>query len=319
MTMSDSVLQYRFDRTQQFQVVSGNVGGLSADKKWRRVKDFFANKCTWDVAFLQETKMTEAKLKKRMVPLMEGEGKWVFTSRSHGGLAMFFHPRMEAKVLSSGHDQVGWTPPPTARQRARNIAPTRQFWYQWAILDTKLGHVGLCNIYGPQSDRGRKELWERISQSLDLDVPWILGGDKNFVESAMDRLGVCQASQISCSAEWLHLRDHILQVEDPWDAVPAARWVDSLRYSRTNNQTGADLACSRIDRFYVHHQFCSRIVEYGILPGVVTSDHAPILLNVATTADGLVYAEEFYRFYCMNMSLLRDPELAKEVGHMETD
>lgn len=98
-----------------------------------------------------------------------------------------------------------------------------------------MGYVGLCNIYGFQSDRGRKELWERISQLLDFDVLWILGGDKNFVESVMDRLGVCQVFQIFCSAEWLYFRDYILQVEDSWDAVSAVRWVDSFRYSRINN------------------------------------------------------------------------------------
>lgn len=146
-----------YSRAQQLQIVSWNVGGLGKKKKWRKNKDFFANQCMWDVACLQETKMTEAKLNQHMVPIIEGDASWVFSSRSLGGLAMFIHPQLEAKVIASRQDEIGWMPPATARQRDRGIIPPRQFWYQWVVLDTNMGCMGICNIYGPQSARGRQE------------------------------------------------------------------------------------------------------------------------------------------------------------------
>lgn len=147
--MMQQPVLYKYDRTQQLQIISWNINGPGEGKKWSRVKDFFANGCMWDIALLQETKMTEKKLQKHLRPLMEGEAKWMFTSKSHGGLAMFVHPRLEARVVQSGQDSIGWIPPPTSRQRAYGIPPSRQFWFQWMILDTKIGPLGICNLYGP--------------------------------------------------------------------------------------------------------------------------------------------------------------------------
>lgn len=212
-----------YNRAQQLQIISWNVGGLGKKKKWRKIKEFFAHQCMWDVVCLQETKMTEAKLKQRMVPIIEGEASWVFSSRSHGGLAMFLHPQFEAKVVATGQDTVGWTPPATARQRDRGITPARQFWFQWAVFDTNMGKMGVCNIYGPQSPRGRKELWRRLETTLDQTVPWTFCGDLNFIESPHDRLGHVPDQQTPYTQDWQQLRDIIFQVEDPWNAVSACR------------------------------------------------------------------------------------------------
>lgn len=95
--------------------------------------------------------------------------------------------------------------------------------------------------------------------------------------------------------------------------LAGARRADSLLYSRTNSQVGVDRACSRIDRFYMPTSMRHRIVEYGILPGVATYDHSPILLNLATTEDGIVYSEHFGKFFRMNVQHLKNEKLAEDI------
>lgn len=96
-------------------------------------------------------------------------------------------------------------------------------------------------------------------------------------------------------------------------ASPAKKQIDSLKFSRTNNQAGEDRVCTRIDRFYVPVAQVDRVCSYGILPGVAKADHSPIRLCWATTEDGIVYSDAFHQFYRMNTDLLRREGVREQI------
>lgn len=89
----------------------------------------------------------------------------------------------------------------------------------------------------------------------------------------------------------------VLQVEDPWVAVPFARSPMSLQFSRVGASSS-----SRLDRFYIPWAWRDRVMVYAVLPRVVFSD--PIILNLATTEDGIVFSKNFQQFFRMNLGLL---------------
>lgn len=211
---------------------------------------------------------------------------------------MAIHPSLVSSILDYGYDEEGWP------QIIHGVVGPNQSWFQWIVIHTAMGPVGICNVCAPQSSRGKKALWDRLEEVLDPAVRWVMCGDFNFIEYSDDREGDVEASQMHLSMEWKNLRDLHLRVEDPWRTVPAARSPLSLRFSRSTAPGSACMSMSRLDRFYVPIEWRDRIMMYGVVPGVVFSDHSPIILNLATTENGMVYSKNFQQFYRMNLSLL---------------
>lgn len=115
--MPRSGIKNQTDRAQQTQILSWNVGGLGRKQHWKTVHDFFASGCAWDVACLQETKLSDDSLISKRIPLLEGHIEWLPASQSRGGLALAIHPESASKVISQGCDTIGWTPRPNLRER----------------------------------------------------------------------------------------------------------------------------------------------------------------------------------------------------------
>lgn len=109
---------------------------------------------------------------------------------------MAIHPSLTDSVLDYGVDEKGWA------QTIRGVVGPVQKWFQWIVLQTPMGHMGVCNVYAPQSERGKKALWERMAEVLDPAILWVICGDFNFIEYSEDRLGLMAASQMHVSLEW---------------------------------------------------------------------------------------------------------------------
>lgn len=284
------------DLTQQVQTISWNVNGLSRHQKWKTVHNVIKG-LDWSVFCLQETKLDDAKLSKMRVPLVQGEQFWVPAAGSKGGLMMVVHPSLAGNILDYGLDEDGWA------QTKNGVVGPVQKWFQSIVIQTPMGPVGVCNDYASQSIRGEKRLWDRIKETLDPSIGWIICGDLNFIEFGDDREGVVDEELLHVSLEWKNLRDLHLQVEDPWVTVPAARSPLSLRFSRATKPGVSSPSKARLDRFYVPTAWRDRVMSYAIIPGIPYSDH-PVLMNLAVTENGIVYSKNFLQFFRMNLSLL---------------
>lgn len=49
--------------------------------------------------------------------------------------------------------------------------------------------MGVANVYAGHSPAKRGRIWRRMMASLDSSLPWIKGGDWNFVERRQDKQG----------------------------------------------------------------------------------------------------------------------------------
>ena len=51
------------------------------------------------------------------------------------------------------------------------------------VLNKSNQDLVMCNVYAPNSERERRDLWDYIlNVQLSYNCPWVLGGDFNTVE-----------------------------------------------------------------------------------------------------------------------------------------
>ena len=123
----------------------------------------------------------------------------------------------------------------------------------------------------------RRDLWvDLLNFSSSCDLPWVLGGDLNCVESSSDYVGsgnfdfassddFCDFKQFAGVEEMLH---------------------EGNCLSWCNNQQGVDRVYKRLDRLLINAEWmeqCNACVEY--LPRV-HSDHSPMLLKKGQDREG---------------------------------
>lgn len=71
---------------------------------------------------------------------------------------------------------------------ASGIIPSRRA--VWCHIDhPKSGAFGVLAIYAPNEDSNRATLWHEIANLMDKNREWIVLGDFNMVEVALDRRG----------------------------------------------------------------------------------------------------------------------------------
>ncbi|XP_058223301.1 uncharacterized protein LOC131333018 [Rhododendron vialii] len=124
----------------------------------------------------------------------------------------------------------------------------------------------LVNIYAPNGEVQRKELWDELLQiKASSQLPWCVGGDLNEIIEIDERVGCTNVNR-----GMREFKDFINNME--LMDIP----MQGRKFTWTNFQ---DLAIhSRLDRFLLSQSFIDRfkLVQWG-LPRPI-SDHNPIMI-----------------------------------------
>lgn len=132
------------------------------------------------------------------------EGFWSPAERTEGGnakggLAVLVGERYKGKVKDAGVDTTNG--------------------FLWVVLATTAGLIGIVNVYAPHTPGARARKWHRLVQAIDPEVPWVLGGDFNFVERRQDKKGGLRFRHKE-EDFWMECRSVELGVADPWILRP---------------------------------------------------------------------------------------------------
>jgi exonuclease III len=147
----------------------------------------------------------------------------------------------------------------------------------WVILkDLPGGNIGILNVYSPNDQNERKQFWNELSLTLPRQCRWIVGGDFNMVEEALDKSSSC--GRLLTSQEhliWEGLKGE-LNIEDSFTHSKG------LKYSWDNGRTQDQHILARLDRFYTFKEPATgnpRSVTSYIIQGEYSySDH--LLMNI---------------------------------------
>lgn len=150
--------------------------------------------------------------------------------------------------------------------------------FLWIVLTTTTGLIGIVNLYALHKPKERGRIWCRMQNTLDPTIPWIVGGDCNFIERSKDRKGGTRFVPKE-EDSWHVLRDIHLGVGDPWILKPEAIAGRTTSYTWRNKQALKPMM-QHIDRFYVPLGWVNRVSRMEILARAVRSDHYPIRMDL---------------------------------------
>ncbi|KAL2623731.1 hypothetical protein R1flu_007976 [Riccia fluitans] len=139
-------------------ITSWNVRGLNDQERKLKVKDFVRKEKPLILA-LQETKLTNNKMKLAASSIMPSYSFIASQGRGGGGTTLFFHPTIS--VRESGRLSDG------------NLT--------WAREDFQGHSLHIAVVYSPHTPGLRAQFWKRLNQLLPF-WKWILVGDWNIVE-----------------------------------------------------------------------------------------------------------------------------------------
>lgn len=148
-----------------------------------------------------------------------------------------------------------------------------------------------------------------VDKVLDAGVdrkplPWILGGDWNFVELRADKQGGLRFSHKE-EDMWLEMRDMELAVGDPWGLKPQCIHKGSPHHT-WQNKCKAKPLWQRLDRFYLPVQWMPRVKKVEIQVGAYKSDHLPVTLDLVMRAEDMQeHQGNAMRFFRVNMDVAR--------------
>jgi exonuclease III len=230
------------------KILSWNVRGLNDRDKRHQVRYLIK---LWgpDVICLQETKMDI--ITRGMARSLWGihHLDWVYlgSEGASGGILLMWDRRVVEKI----DEAIGLF---SVSCKFKCVEEQNE----WAF----------SGVYGPQTDRERRLMWEELSGLASWwSTSWCLGGDFNVVRFPSERSGADQfTSAMNDFSEFIFsmgLRD--IQLEGG-------------RYTWSNNRENA--AMSRIDRFLYSNDWEDRFptVVQRRLPRLL-SDHFPIMLE----------------------------------------
>jgi hypothetical protein len=93
------------------------------------------------------------------------------------------------------------------------------------------GPLGLHNVYGPTESRERTNLWESLTNLVDPNRPWLVGGDFNMSLSASDQLGGLPTNLVGAEHDAWSLLSAVLGLSEYLPAPNA-----SIRYTWDNHR-----------------------------------------------------------------------------------
>lgn len=148
--------------------ISWNVRGLeSPDRKYiaKHFLDTIKNK---DFIMLQELKAVDFMLDCSLDIIWKDSIKICTAhSKGRGGTALLINPKWTKYIMDKGRSPCNSS--------------------VWASFCFNNVSFGICSVYAPNDPMERADLWLWLT-SLP-DIPWILGGDFNMIESQIDKSG----------------------------------------------------------------------------------------------------------------------------------
>lgn len=184
--------------------------------------------------------------------------------------------------------------------------------YLWLKVATEVGIMGVANIYTGHSPAKRAKIWNRMIAEIDCALPWILGGDWNFVERRADKQGGLRFSHKEEDV-WLEMRDMELFVGDPWVLKPQCIPRASTHYT-WQNKCKAQPIWQQLDRFYLPVQWMPRVKRVEVQAGAYKSDHFPVAMELALRVEDLQeHQRSAMRFFRVNMDVARSKTVSTGV------
>ncbi|XP_071686824.1 uncharacterized protein [Rutidosis leptorrhynchoides] len=229
------------------EILSVNVRGFGVEGKFGWVKVLCCAE-RLDVAVFQETKCRNL------------EDGWV---QNLWGINHFGYAQREA-IGNSGGMLVIWD---SSRFTVNNAFGNSFFI---AIRGVWIGsgvESLIVNIYGPHSDRDKKEMWLDLDKLLQgVDYPCVLCGDFNEVRLPSELLN-CRFNKVRAS-RFNDFIDRNFLIEIP---------INGRRFTRISDN---GLKFSKLDRFLVNEKFIELWDDLSIMIlDRRESDHCPLILR----------------------------------------
>lgn len=157
-------------------------------------------------------------------------------------------------------------------------------------------------------------MWKRMKEHLDDELPWTFGGDYNFNEDSMDKLGGAFKAHTTVSLEWQELRDRAFEIVDPWVTNLAQRMHPSLEYSWTNGcKNPTRFRARRLDRIYITGSWMHKVISYGIATATVKSDHSPVVLELNLSEQEVQGHKPGMGIWRLNLDLLEAEGMKEKI------
>ncbi len=224
-----------------------------------------------DLLGLQETKLQEHQIPKELSELVDYRSYWSHaTRRGYSGTALF--SRIEPQNVRFGFD-------------------TPEFDLEGRIIIAEYKSFIIYNIYFPNGQMNDSRLdyklrfydrcLEHMQESRKTNKMIIVTGDYNTAHHEIDLANPKENEKYS----------GFLPIERAWiDKIVAQGWVDSFRHFNKDSEhyTWWSYRAAarprnigwRIDYFFVDQEHQGQLIEAGIRPDVMGSDHCPIYIKI---------------------------------------
>lgn len=178
---------------------------------------------------------------------------------------------------------------------------TRSGRAQWIRLSgIPGGDISILNVYAPNTPNRRRALWDELAATLPQDCRWVLAGDWNVVEHALDKFP--RGGSILEGAEKISFCQLMgwLEVTDSFNRN------QPIRYTWDNKRHGSNRILARLDRVYsfMAPAGAPTTLDNVILGDSTHYDHLPVRCGIELKSQ-----EKRPSPWKMNASYLDDPHV----------
>ncbi|GLJ49275.1 hypothetical protein SUGI_1041170 [Cryptomeria japonica] len=238
---------------------------------------------------LQEIKAVDFTLYNNLAYIWKDAVKFhTLHTRGKGGVALLVHPKWSSCIIDHG------------------VSPCNRA--VWVTIKYNNNSFGICSVYASNDWKERITLWDWIDNLPDL--PWIVGGDFNMIESQADKEGGLPFTWKD--GEKLHW-DRMKINKLLYDPLAGNKDLSpGIWHTWCNFQQGANRIYSRLDRFYANKNLFSVLPDkWGntvLATSTILSDHHPIktrfIFNNSPT-----HCRASDSKFILNTSLLEDEDV----------
>ncbi|XP_059066391.1 uncharacterized protein LOC131857706 [Cryptomeria japonica] len=274
--------------------ISWNIRGLESPDRKYVIKKYLDSHPNLDFLMLQEIKAVDFTLHNNLVFLWKDAVKYhTLHSRGRGGVALLVSPKWSNYITNHG------------------ISPCNRA--VWVTINHNNNCFGICSVYASNAWNERISLWDWINDLPDL--PWIVGGDFNMVESQIDKEGGLPFTWKD--REKLHW-DRMKRNKLFFDPLAGNKDLSpGIWHTWCNFQQGDNRTYSRLDRFYANKNFFSILPDkWGnsvLVTSTTLSDHHPIKTNFIINRSPTPRRSADAKFI-LNTSLLKDEYILAAVN-----
>jgi hypothetical protein len=196
-------------------------------------------------------------------------------------MCMWLSPHIQHMVSSSGQSRSG---------RA-----------QWVRLTGAQGSdLAILNVYSPNDEPARCNLWRELVETLNNDCRWVLVGDWNFVERPQDK------SRNNAHTMTVEERGQFELLKTTLGMCDSFLAVGRIQYSWDNKRAIELRTFTRLDRVYSPIELSRNTIidNYSILGDSSLSDHRLVRRKLILEETG-----ERRSPYVMNAKYLKEAEV----------